>query len=114
MSDGGESCEELLNLLHQRLVATGEWNTLLAQLRQLLEESEWDTQLREQAERTPHTLTQARHARKIHCTCLRSSPSLDRTRKVGAKPHPETLPNSVRDTMSAKIRDFLDRNLEDA
>ncbi|KAI3624521.1 SUS1 [Malassezia furfur] len=76
MSDGGESCEELLNLLHQRLVATGEWNTLLAQLRQLLEESEWDTQLRDQAE--------------------------------------QTLPNSVRDTMSAKIRDFLDRNLEDA
>lgn len=28
--------------------------------------------------------------------------------------HTETLPNSVRDTMSAKIRDFLDRNLEDA
>lgn len=54
MSDGGESCEELLNLLHQRLVATGEWNTLLAQLRQLLEESEWDTQLRDQAERTCH------------------------------------------------------------
>lgn len=49
--DGGESCEELLNLLHQRLVATGEWNTLLAQLRRMLEENDWDAQLREQAER---------------------------------------------------------------
>lgn len=49
--DGGESCEELLNLLHQRLVSTGEWTALLVQLRQMLEESSWDVQLREYAER---------------------------------------------------------------
>lgn len=50
--EGGASCDELLNLLHQRLVTTGEWNTLLADLRRMLEESEWDSQLREYAERT--------------------------------------------------------------
>ncbi|WFC96202.1 SAGA histone acetylase and TREX-2 complexes component [Malassezia brasiliensis] len=99
MSDGGESCEELLNLLHQRLVATGEWNTLLAQLRQLLEESEWDTQLREQAER------EARAQDPLHLPTL--------VARLGPYAQ-KTLPNSVRDTMSAKIRDFLDRNLEDA
>lgn len=46
----GESCEELLNLLHQRLVATGEWSVLLNQLRNMLEEDGWDNRLREQAE----------------------------------------------------------------
>ena len=40
---GGESCEELLNLLHQRLIATGEWSSLLGSLRGMLEEDGWDT-----------------------------------------------------------------------
>lgn len=47
---GGESCEELLNLLHQRLIATGEWSSLLGSLRGMLEEDGWDTRLREHAE----------------------------------------------------------------
>ncbi|WFC99594.1 hypothetical protein MYAM1_002339 [Malassezia yamatoensis] len=72
MSGGSDSGEQLLNLLHQRLVATGEWNTLLAELRTLLGESEWETQLRDEAEQ------------------------------------------SIRETMTLKLRDFLDRNLEDA
>lgn len=52
MSDpeGGESCEELLNLLHQRLIATGEWFTLIQQLRRMLEESGWENEIREHAE----------------------------------------------------------------
>lgn len=50
--DGGESCEELLNLLHQRLISTGEWSSLLSQVRSMLEESGWDAQLRQHAERT--------------------------------------------------------------
>ncbi|WFD03096.1 SAGA histone acetylase and TREX-2 complexes component [Malassezia obtusa] len=106
MSDGGESCEELLNLLHQRLVATGEWNTLLAQLRVLLEESEWDTQLRAQAERD------ARAQDSLHLPTLVAK--LGPYAQSTASAHPETLPDSVREAMSAKIRDFLDRNLEDA
>lgn len=50
-AEGGESCEELLNLLHQRMISTGEWTLLLSQMRRMLEESGWETQLREQAER---------------------------------------------------------------
>lgn len=50
-AEGGESCEELLNLLHQRMISTGEWTSLLSQMRRMLEESGWETQLREQAER---------------------------------------------------------------
>ena len=51
MSDeGGESCEELLNLLHQRMISTGEWSSTLSQMRRMLEERGWETQLREQAE----------------------------------------------------------------
>ena len=51
MSDeGGESCEELLNLLHQRMISTGEWSSTLSQMLRMLEESGWETQLREQAE----------------------------------------------------------------
>ena len=52
MSDpeGGESCEELLNLLRQRLIATGEWFTLIQQLRHMLEESGWENEIREHAE----------------------------------------------------------------
>lgn len=113
MSDGGESCEELLNLLHQRLVATGEWNTLLAQLRVLLEESEWDTQLRAQAERTLHAHPgDARAQDSLHLPTLVAK--LGPYAQSTASAHPETLPDSVREAMSAKIRDFLDRNLEDA
>jgi len=51
-AEGGESCEELLNMLHQRMISTGEWSSLLVQLRRMLEESGWEAQLREQAERT--------------------------------------------------------------
>lgn len=50
--DNGESCEQLLNLLHQRLIATGEWSSLLMQLRQMLEDSGWEAKLRDHAERT--------------------------------------------------------------
>ena len=49
-AEGGESCEELLNLLHQRMISTGEWSSTLSQMRRMLEESGWETQLREQAE----------------------------------------------------------------
>lgn len=55
--EGGESCEELLNLLHQRLISTGEWSYLLSKVRILLEESGWDAQLRQHAERTWTILT---------------------------------------------------------
>ena len=48
--DQGENCDELLNLLHQRLIATGEWSALLSKLRAMLEEDGWDLKLREQAE----------------------------------------------------------------
>ena len=48
--DEGESYEELLNLLHRRLMSTGEWSVLLGQLRNMLEEEGWDARLREHAE----------------------------------------------------------------
>jgi len=55
--DGGESCEELLNLLHQRLISTGEWSSLLSQVRLMLEENGWDALLRQHAERMLTTFT---------------------------------------------------------
>ncbi|WFD27270.1 SAGA histone acetylase and TREX-2 complexes component [Malassezia nana] len=97
--EGGESCEELLNLLHQRLISTGEWSYLLSQVRLLLEESGWDAQLRQHAER------EVAAQESLHLTTF--------VDKLGAYAH-DTFPESVRATMTSKLRDFLDRNLEDA
>ncbi|WFD44020.1 SAGA histone acetylase and TREX-2 complexes component [Malassezia psittaci] len=99
MSDGSDSGEQLLNLLHQRLVATGEWNTLLAELRTLLGESEWQTQLRDEAEREAH----AQEPLRLPALVAKLGPYAQKT-----------LPDSVREAMTVKLRDFLDRNLEDA
>ncbi|SHO78716.1 Uncharacterized protein MSYG_3064 [Malassezia sympodialis ATCC 42132] len=97
--DGGESCEELLNLLHQRLISTGEWSSLLSQVRLMLEENGWDALLRQHAER------EVAAQDSMHLTAF--------VDKLGAYAH-ETFPESVRIAMTAKLRDFLDRNLEDA
>lgn len=59
-------------------------------------------------------LTQAKHARRTNCICLRLWPSSARMHRVGCATHAETLPQPVRDAITAKLRDFLDRNLEDA
>ncbi|PKI83988.1 hypothetical protein MVES_001921 [Malassezia vespertilionis] len=101
MSDvvSNESCEELLNQLHQRLIATGEWSTLLLHLRRMLEESEWDVQLRQRAER------EAQSQDALHLPTLVS--------KLGPFAQ-ETIPESVREAITAQLRSFLDRNLEDA
>ncbi|WFD33255.1 SAGA histone acetylase and TREX-2 complexes component [Malassezia cuniculi] len=99
MPDEGESCEELLNLLHQRLVATGEWTVLLGQLRNMLEEDGWDVRLREHAEK------EAKAQEPLNLASLVAK--LD--------PYAQsTLPESVRAAISEKLREFLDRNLEDA
>lgn len=98
-AEGGESCEELLNMLHQRMISTGEWSSLLVQLRRMLEESGWEAQLREQAER------EARSQDSLHIGAI--------VDKLGGYAH-DTFPESVRTSISSKVRDFLDRNLEDA
>ncbi|WFD31646.1 SAGA histone acetylase and TREX-2 complexes component [Malassezia sp. CBS 17886] len=98
-ADDGESCGELLNLLHQRLVATGEWSTLLLELRRMLEDSGWDTQLRQQADKEAASLES------LHVPTLVAKLS----------PYAEkTLPDSVRASITARLNEFLDRNLEDA
>ena len=73
-ADGGESCEELLNMLHQRMISTGEWSSLLVQLRRMLEESGWEAQLREQAERTELLRT----SKVIHILTLRRGGAITR------------------------------------
>ncbi|KAL4402154.1 SAGA histone acetylase and TREX-2 complexes component [Malassezia pachydermatis] len=97
--DNGESCEQLLNLLHQRLIATGEWSSLLMQLRQMLEDSGWEAKLRDHAEQ------EARSQESLHLATM--------VDKLGTYAH-DTFPESIRASIGAKLRDFLDRNLEDA
>ncbi|PWN54331.1 hypothetical protein IE53DRAFT_383110 [Violaceomyces palustris] len=99
MDDSDVSGDELQNALHQRLVATGEWNRLLMLMKRMLDDCGWETSLRE------HASERAKAQEKL------SLPDLLNELGPYAK---STLPTHVKNHMTSLLRDFLDRNLEDA
>ncbi|KAJ9477285.1 Transcription and mRNA export factor SUS1 [Pseudozyma hubeiensis] len=91
--------DPLYNALHQRLVASGEWQRLLILLRRMLDESGWETEFDNFA--TAKAKTQP----------VLSVPALIDVLTPHAK---DTIPPHVKEHLLGKLRDFLDRNLEDA
>ncbi|SPO31892.1 uncharacterized protein UTRI_06729 [Ustilago trichophora] len=96
VASGGD---ELYNALHQRLVASGEWQRLLILLRRMLDECGWETQFQQ------HATSKAKQQPVL------SVPDLIDVLTPHAK---DTLPPHVKAHLLEKLRDFLDRNLEDA
>ncbi|TKY86924.1 hypothetical protein EX895_004212 [Sporisorium graminicola] len=94
-----EAGDGLYNALHQRLVASGEWQRLLILLRRMLDESGWETEF------------QGFATSKAKSQPVLSVPDLIDVLTPHAK---DTLPPHVKAHLLDKLRDFLDRNLEDA
>ncbi|KAJ1572390.1 hypothetical protein NDA11_007036 [Ustilago hordei] len=91
--------EELYKALHQRLVASGEWQRLAILLRRMLDECGWATSLHNTAANTAKRQNVA------------SVPELVDVLTAHAK---DSLPPHVKTHLLDKLSDFLDRNLEDA
>ncbi|EST09192.1 Transcription factor, enhancer of yellow 2 [Kalmanozyma brasiliensis GHG001] len=91
--------DELYNALHQRLVASGEWQRLLILLRRMLDESGWENEFQSFA------------TGKAKQQPVLSVPDLIDVLTPHAK---DTIPPHVKTHLLEKLRDFLDRNLEDA
>ncbi|KIS65741.1 uncharacterized protein UMAG_12047 [Mycosarcoma maydis] len=91
--------DELYNALHQRLVASGEWQRLLILLRRMLDESGWESEF------------QAYATTKAKQQPVLSVPDLIDVLTPHAQ---DTLPAHVRAHLLDKLTNFLDRNLEDA
>ncbi|KAK0540213.1 SAGA histone acetylase and TREX-2 complexes component [Tilletia horrida] len=94
-----DDISELFSALHQRMVQSGDWNRILGILRRMLEDCGYEEALQTFA------TEQAREQERLQLRPLLAVLS----------PHAkETLPTHVREHIGALIRDFLDRNVEDA
>ncbi|EPQ27729.1 uncharacterized protein PFL1_04866 [Pseudozyma flocculosa PF-1] len=99
MEEGEISNDDLYNALHQRLVATGEWARLSTLLKRMLDDSGWEGDL------NGHALELAKSQQTLSIHDLMAS----------LTPHAkETLPTHIKTHIVSLLRDFLDRNLEDA
>ncbi|KAK0539801.1 SAGA histone acetylase and TREX-2 complexes component [Tilletia horrida] len=125
-----DDISELFSALHQRMVQSGDWNRILGILRRMLEDCGYEEalqtfateQAREQerlqlgpllAVLSPHAKGQSVRAstRRQGGTTVADMHAPARLRSVFLA---ETLPTHVREHIGALIRDFLDRNVEDA
>ncbi|KAK0555550.1 SAGA histone acetylase and TREX-2 complexes component [Tilletia horrida] len=89
----------LFTALHQRMVQSGDWNRVLTTLRRMLEDCGYEETLQKFA------AEQAREQERLQLGPLLA---------VLSPYAKENLPAHVRDHIGALIRDFLDRNVEDA
>ncbi|KAL9940861.1 hypothetical protein V8E36_000349 [Tilletia maclaganii] len=94
-----DDISELFSALHQRMVQSGDWHRILGILRRMLEDCGYEESLQTFA------TEQAREQERLQLGPLLGVLS----------PHAKaTLPTHVREHITALIRDFLDRNVEDA
>ncbi|KAE8210839.1 hypothetical protein CF327_g5339 [Tilletia walkeri] len=94
-----DDISELFAALHQRMVQSGDWNRILGILRRMLEDCGYEESLQKFA------ADQAREQERLQLAPLLG---------VLSPYAKDTLPAHVRDHIGALIRDFLDRNVEDA
>ncbi|CAO1629617.1 unnamed protein product [Sympodiomycopsis kandeliae] len=98
-SDSSEETEALFQALHHRLVTTGEWHKLSNQLEQLLQDSNWTSQMTEVASNKAKEMEEL---------------NVDEIVKTIMDEGQKTIPKNVENEMMKQIKDFLNRNVEDA
>ena len=117
---------ELYNALHQRLVASGEWSRLLVLLRRMLDECGWESGLQQHATEkaksqpvlsVPDLIDELSGYAKGEYPYEEKEVKEEKEKLTLIKGNwgkTDTLPAHVRTHLLERLRDFLDRNLEDA
>ncbi|CAO1628443.1 unnamed protein product [Parajaminaea phylloscopi] len=96
---GSGETDELYQALHHRLVTTGEWHRLSNLLEQLLLESNWSSEMSDFATQKAKTM---------------DTLDLDTLAAAIQDKGKASVPRHVQQRLLEKIREFLDRNVEDA
>ncbi|PWN23930.1 hypothetical protein BCV69DRAFT_13860 [Microstroma glucosiphilum] len=91
--------DELYQALHHRLVTTGEWHRLSILLEQQLLDSNWAVDLSNHAEAKARKMPEL---------------DLDELVKSVLDEGQQSVPSTVKRKLMEQIKDFLDRNVEDA
>ncbi|PWN30320.1 hypothetical protein BDZ90DRAFT_229341 [Jaminaea rosea] len=91
--------DDLYQALHHRLITTGEWHRLSNLLEQLLLDSRWSSDMADYATQKAQSMDN-----------LNLDDLVAAVQAKGQK----SVPKQVQTQLLEKIRDFLDRNVEDA
>ncbi|CAD6582547.1 MAG: hypothetical protein CYPHOPRED_002061 [Cyphobasidiales sp. Tagirdzhanova-0007] len=94
-----EDDSSLVSSLHTRLVSSGEWNKLLKHVRITLDGSQWEDDLREY---TRDKVAESQATIPLHDLILTIQPQAQ-----------ATIPSYLRDDLLAKIRTFVEHNVEE-